>query len=234
MPFDPVSTGLGAAGLVGNYFAGASAANAQKEAMRRQAQLVARQGQLFSQAQPLYQPLLQKYAEAAGLNQQTTGQLRPGFGVGGAYGSLQDQERLRAAEEQIGQHQQQQANQLRFQLGNRGIADASIGAALARNAQQGQGEYNQFRRGLALAAPQEQYQRLGTLQNALGLGFGQGGQAAQGYGQQAGQYGQQAAQNFGNIGNILQQYQYMKALKNYGQQPGGQASGDELLSIFGM
>jgi hypothetical protein len=106
------------------------------------------------------------------------------------------------------------ANRLRFQLGRAGIAEGSQASALARNAQQGQQEFGQFRRGLAINAGQEQERRMQALQQLIAQGFGQGSQAVAGYGQQAGMYGQQAQSAFGGLGNIIQQMEYMKMLRN--------------------
>jgi hypothetical protein len=90
--------------------------------------------------------------------------------------------------------------------------EGAMGANLARLAGQGQQEYGQFRRGLAINAGQEQERRLAALQNLISQGFGQGSQAAAGYGQQAGMYGQQANQNYSDLGSLFQNYQYKNQL----------------------
>lgn len=235
MGYDPLTgilTGVTAgAGLI----EGQSANKASKEMMRRQAQLIQKQGQTYGQAQQYYQPLLQQYANQAGLggDLQQVGEghfasnpSRAGFGLGGHYGSYEDQLRLKGAQSDIAHHTMAGANQLRHQLGGMGIADASIGAALARNQQAGDQQFGQFRRGLAINAQAEQERRLQVLQNALQLGFGQGGQASAGYGQQAGVYGNQANQAYAGVGNALQNYGYMRGLGGYGQQGGYGSEGD--------
>jgi hypothetical protein len=216
---DPYSTGLAAAGALGNFFAGRSAAKASKEQMRRQNQILQRQGQLFASSQQYYPGLLQAGAQYAGLggmpgapnSQQQTN------AYGKEWGDNSDQLRLRAAEEDIRKRQMLQAQQLRHQLGGAGVADASIGAALGRNQQQGQQQYGEFRRGLAINAGAEMDRRRQGFLGQLGTGFGMGGQAAAGFGQQGAQYGQQADQAYGGLGNILSQYMYQRTL---GQQPG--------------
>lgn len=224
---DPWSTGIAAGSALLGGITGASAAKSQKELMRRQAQLINKQSQTYGQAQPFYAPLLQQYANQAGLGGdfQQVGEghfaanpSRAGFGLGGRYGSYEDQLRLKGAQSDIAHHTMAGANQLRHQLGGMGIADASIGAALARNQQAGDQQFGQFRRGLAINAQAEQERRLGVLQNALQLGFGQGGQASAGYGQQAGVYGQQANQAFNGVNQALQSYGYQRALGGQGGQ----------------
>lgn len=223
---------IAAGTAVFNGIQGNSAAQAQKEALRRQGQIAKRQLQTYASAQNFYDPLLQQYAANAGLGggleQVGEGHFamnpsRAGFGLGGQYGSYEDQLRLKQAQSDIAHHQMAGANQLRHQLGGMGIADASIGAALARNQQAGDQQFGQFRRGLAINAGQEQERRLALLQNALGLGFGQGGQASAGYGQQAAAYGNQANQAFNGVNQALQAYGYQRALG--GQQQGGGGAG---------
>jgi hypothetical protein len=203
---------LGAAGVIGNYITGNSAANAQKEAARRQAQLIQLQAQNFKTAQPAYGQLVQAYAQRAGLG-QPAGQ---GVGPGGVFGTPEDAARFRAFEEFNNRSALQNQNRLSHDLANRGIASGSLAAAFAQNERARQGATSNFGRQLQIMAPQEQERRLGLLQNAVGMGFGQGGAASAGYGQQAGMYGQQAAGAFGNINNIAQQYMYGRQL---GQQP---------------
>lgn len=243
-----VDDAIAGAGVVGNFVTGRSAANAQKEAMRRQAQLIQRQTQTYAQAQPAYNQLLQQYmanaglGPSAGVTQQAPGQFglqnrSQQFGLGGGFGSYEDQLRLQGAQEDIARHQMQGANQLRFQLGQRGLADASIGAALGRNAALGQQQYGQFRRQLAIQAPQEQERRMAALQGLIGMGFGQGGAASAGYGQQAGVYGNQANQAYNAIGGIAQNWQQQNALQNYmnqyGVNPAGGYGGTASTGVLG-
>lgn len=209
---------LSGVGGFASLLGGRSASNASKEQSRRQAQLLEMQGQNFRAAQPYYQQALQQASQYAGLGLGAPdAQGRQHFGLGGNWGNQEDQLRLQQAEEDINRRQQMQSNQLRFQAGRSGLNEGALGANLARNAAQGQQQYGQFRRGLAINAGQEQERRLQALQQLIGQGFGQGSQAAAGYGQQAGMYGQQAQQSFGDLGNILQQFQYQR---NLGQQPG--------------
>lgn len=221
MAVDPYSTAIAGVGAVANFFAGRSAAKSQKEYNRRLAQGADLQNQVFRQSIPVYQQLIQQYAQRA-LPQSVGGQ----FGAERGYGSPEDQLRLRAAEEDVNRYYQQQANQLRNQLG--GTASRStLDAALARLGTQQAQQLSGFRRGLAIQSGQEQERRLGELARLLGIGFGQGGQAAQAYGQLGAQYGQQANQAFGGLGDILQQFQYSRALQGLGQQQplGGLGSG---------
>jgi hypothetical protein len=207
---------LGGAGAVGSLLGGLAANKASKEMSRRQAQGIQMQNQNARLTQPYFQQALQQAANYANLGNadgvSQTGDSR--FRLGGNWGNEQDQLRLQQAEEDIARRQMLNANRLRFQLGRAGIAEGSQASALARNAQQGQQEFGQFRRGLAINAGQEQERRMQALQQLIAQGFGQGSQAVAGYGQQAGMYGQQAQSAFGGLGNIIQQMEYMKMLRN--------------------
>jgi hypothetical protein len=204
---------LSGIGGISSLLGGRSASNAQKEQSRRQSQLLDMQNQNFRQAQPFYGQALQQAANYAGLN----GDLRGGdgqFSLGGNWGNREDQLRLQQAEEDIRRRQQAAGNQFRFQAQRSGLNEGAMGAGLARLAGQGQQDYGQFRRGLAIQAGQEQERRMQALQQLIAQGFGQGSQAVAGYGQQAGMYGQQAQSAFGGLGNIIQQMEYMKMLRN--------------------
>jgi len=209
------SEAIAGGGALLNYFAGQSAQNAQKEQLRRQTQLLKKQSKLFDTAQGYYGPALAQLAGRANL-QVAPGVVQTGVGqyrdasLGGNIGDNTDQLRLRQGEEEIEKYFRQLQNQARFRQGTPGMYASGTQARLLSD--QGQ-QFGQFRRGLALQAGQEQERRLGLLQNALGAGFGMGGQAAQGFGQQGAMYGQQAQQAFGDIGNIIAQYQYMQALQ---------------------
>lgn len=210
-----LNEGIGLLGAGASLFGGMSQQKASKELLRRQAQYASMQGQTYKAAQPTYQALLAEYARQAGIG--------PGAQRFDQYGlDPQRQLALRMNEEQIGRQQQQQANQLRFQLGQRGEASASIGAALGRNAQQAGQATSDFRRNMFINAPQVEQQRLGLLQGALGPALGAGSQAAQIYGQQGQYAGQQAGQDFSNLAGIIQQHQYSQQLK--GLNGGGQLS----------
>lgn len=232
---DPWSTGLAVGGSVANLFQGGGAAKAEKEMRRRQAQTIQLQNQNFLAAQPYFKQALDQAAMYAGLGDGVTrgadgsyqlgampGQ-RPG-GLGSSWGNREDQLRLQAAEEDINRRQQQAANWARFQQGRAGISEGAQSATLGRIASQGQQDYSRFRRDLEINAVAERERRMAALQNLIAQGFGQGSQAAAGFGQQAGAYGQQAASAFGNINNIIQQYQFQRALQGLPQptqQPAG-------------
>lgn len=208
---------LGGVGAVGSLLGGLSANKASKENMRRQTQLLNMQNQNFRAAQPYFGQALQQAANYAGLGADGVQQTADNrFRLGGGWGNEQDQLRLQQAEEDIARRQMMNANRLRFQLGRAGIAEGSQASALARNAQLGQQEFGQFRRGLAIDQGREQERRMQALQNLIAQGFGQGSQAAAGYGQQAANYGQQAGGMFGNVGSILQQMEYQKMLRQLG------------------
>jgi hypothetical protein len=221
----------GAAGA--NAVTGHSANKASKEMMRRQAQTIQLQNQNFLAAQPYFKQALERAAMYAGLgdgvsqgangNFQLGAQPGQNFGMGGNWGNREDQLRLQAAEEDINRQAKMRGDQMRFQFGRAGLNQGALGANLARNQAGALQQYGQFRRGLAIDAGQEQERRMQALQNLIAQGFGQGSQAAAGFGQQAGQYGQQAAGAFQGIGNILQQQQYMQALRGM-PQPGATAS----------
>lgn len=228
---DPYSTGIAAAGALGSYFTGKSAAKAQKEQMRRQAQLLQMQGQTYKAAMPTYQAALAQYAQAAGLDpnhhtmQPMAGQ--PGYQVGNQWGDPTDQYRFAAAQDSINHLAQQHQNQLQHTLAARGIASSSVGAALAHNQQAALQDLAGFRRNLAIDAPHEAERRRAALLGALGPAFGQGSQASAGYGGQAAQYGQQANQAYAGLGNIVQNWQQQNALQHfsnlYGTNPAGTA-----------
>jgi hypothetical protein len=233
-----LGTGLAAAGMSGNLIGGLSAAKAQKEYSRRMAQGVQMQNELFRQAQPYYQQLLQAAAQRAGIGGQgygpggVTGEVdRRQFGLGGQYGSVEDQLRLGQAQEDIERYYQQQANQARHKMGATGLMASGLGARLASDQAR---DYAGFRRGLALNAGQEQERRLGELRNLMGMGFNQGSQAIGGYGQLGAQYGQQANQAFAGLGAGLQNWQHMNALRRYGPQPAGSINDEELLRLLAL
>jgi hypothetical protein len=222
-----IAEGIGAAGAIGSFLGGRSAAKSQKEMARRQAQTIQMQNQNFRQAQPYFQQALQQAANYAGLGGdglRQTGesqfQMLGGqrAGLGGNWGNREDQLRLQQGEEDINRRQQMTLNRLRFMLGQRGVAEGSQAAALGRAAAQGPQEFGQFRRGLAINAGQEQERRMQALQQLIAQGFGQGSAASAGYGQQAGMYGQQAAGANQDLGNILQQYMYQRNLGQLGEQ----------------
>lgn len=253
----PILGALGAVGAIGSLFGGRSAQKAQKEQLRRQGDIAGQQANLFRQATPYYNALLQNYAQQLGLNvappqtiTQNTGAMRSAGGLkvapvqrqvanpayaqyqqqqaaqpaqggllGSNWGTQADQLRLQQAEEDINRASQQRANQLRFQLGSRGIADSTIAAALAQNEARAGDEFARFRRGLAVAAPQEQTQRLGQMLGFLGPALGAGSSAAGIYGGQGALFGQQAAGNYGTIGQLAQQYAYQDALRRRMRQP---------------
>lgn len=211
-------------GLV-NAITGRSAAKASKEMMRRQAQTIQLQNKNFLAAQPYFQQLMQAYAGRAGIG------LAPGLTQTGAntfrattpgrlgsnYGSPEDQLRMSAAEEDVNRYFQQQANQLRHRLGQGAGAEAALARLGSQQAQQLAG----FRRQLAIEAPREEERRMANLMQLIGMGFGQGTQAAAGFGQQGAQYGQQAAAANQGLGNIVQQYMYQNTLANQLGQGGG-------------
>jgi hypothetical protein len=216
-----VDDALNVAGGISSFLGGRSASKAQKEQSRRQSQLLDLQNQNFRNAQQYFQPALQQAAIDAGVYGQD---LRGGnghFGVGN-WGNQQDQMRLQQAEEDIARRQKIANNQFRFNANRQGLTEGAQGANLARLAGQGQQQYSQFARQLAIDAPRERERKMQQLLALMGQGFGQGSQAAAGYGQQAGMYGQQASQSYGDLGNIIQQHQYQNMfnkLQNPAQAP---------------
>lgn len=239
-----IGEGLAAAGAIGNYFQGRSAANAQKEMSRRQAQLIGAQTGLFNQTVPQYQQLLQEYARRAGIggggysqeygnamSQRNAGALPPGasgYQPGGTItqyrqgpnDGLMPEDRIRLEQLREGLNQQGRygANQLRFNMGLQGLNQGAQGEAQRRLQSDLAKAYSRGQQQIGLDAIGRQDQRLAAFQNALGFGLGQGSQAAGGYGQQAQMYGNQAQQAYGGIGDIVSQYQYGQNLRRYGQQ----------------
>jgi hypothetical protein len=231
MPFDPWSTGLAVFGTGANALAERSAAKAQKEAMRRQAQLIGLQSQQYRQAMPTYQSLLASGAQYAGVAPGQH-QMQPlGGQMGSAWGNPEDQLRFAAAQDQINRRAQQGQNQLQATLARRGIASSSIGAALAQNQRSAQRDLGGFQRQLAIEAPHEMERRRAALAGLLNPAFGQGAAASAGYGQQGQIYGQQAGQAAGGIQDILAQYGYQRAL---GQHPSPHAVSDGMNPKTGM
>jgi len=241
-------------GLVGagsSFLGGRSAANAQKEASRRQAQLIKKQSNLFGQTSPLYLQLLQQAAQGLGgyggpgSAAQMLGYGQPQGQAGHQiayqnpvtghysdpqqqpqmpnYGGLspEDNLRLKGAEEDINRYAQQNANRLRFNANLSGLNTGAQGAGLARNEQEAMRQYAQFRRGLAVNAPHEQQQRFQNFASLLNPGLGMGAAASAGYGNQAALAGQQADAGYAGVGQALQNYQYQRNLKKYGQNPYG-------------
>lgn len=214
---DPLTTGLTAGAAVLDFFGGRSAAKSQKEMARRQAQTIQLQNQNFLAAQPYYRQALEQAARFAGLGGGVTQGANGNFQLGGVpgtagYGSPEDRLRFQTAEEDINRAEKMRRNQLLNQYARLGINQGAQAAGLARNASLAQQQLGQFRRQQAINAPLEQQQRLAFLQNLISQGFGQGSQAAAGFGQQAGMYGQQANQAFGDLGNLVQNYQYQNML----------------------
>lgn len=78
---------------------------------------------------------------------------------------------------------------------------------------------------------------MAALQGLIGMGFGQGGAASAGYGQQAGVYGNQANQAYNAIGGIAQNWQQQNALQNYmnqyGVNPAGGYGGTASTGVLG-
>lgn len=240
--------GIGLAGAVGSYLTGRSAANSQKELSRRQAQIIQQQGKTYAQTNPYYLQLLQSAAQNIGLGQggQQMGSNGQPMAVRDPvtghyhdptpqqdYGGLtpEDNLRLRAAEEDINRNANLGANRLRFQGQLSGLNTGAQEAGQAHNQQLALQQYANYRRQLAIQAPQEQAQRLQQFAGLLNPGLGQGAAASAGYGQQAGQYGQQAAQGFAGVGQALQNYQYQQNLKKYSQQ--GVPSADSIRNMVG-
>lgn len=230
MAVDPYTTGAAVVGMGANYLQGRSAAKAQKEVARRQAQTISMQNENFRAAQPAFRGVMREYMNRAGLRDENGVQQvgdghynlggMPGqpqnYGLGGQYGSPELQMRLRAAEEDINKRRTMQANQLRHQLGGAGVAQASVGAALARNQSEADQQYAGFRRQLAIDADAEQERRLAALQQMISLGFGQGSQAMAGMGQQSQMYGQQQAAANQGMSNIMGQWAMGRQLQGLG------------------
>ncbi|MBA3758921.1 MAG: hypothetical protein H0X07_00140 [Gemmatimonadales bacterium] len=217
MPFG-VSEGIAAAGAIGNFFSGRSAMKSQKENMRRQSQLLGMQNQTYRATQPMYLDALRAYAGNANLG----GDLRQAganrFQLGSDYGGDADRLRFQAAEEDISRLARMRGAGLQSQLARRGIAGGSQAAALAGNERSAMADLTRFRRSLAINAGQERERRLGLLMGAMGPAFGQGSQAAAGYGQQAGIYGQQANQAAAATGQIISDWTQRRALEDYMKQ----------------
>lgn len=236
-----LGTAIGGLGAVGSFFGGRSAAKAQKEHLRRQSQFADMSNATYRQAQPVYMQMLQQLAGRAGLGGTGGGGLtqvgdnrwrvnpsatpRQNFGMGGNYGTYEDQLRLLGAEEDINRLADTRANQIGFRMQQSGINDAARAAALQRSDQDAMNNYSQFRRGLAINAGQEQERRLAMLAGALNPALSQGALGANIEGQQAGIFGNQAAQANAALGGIFQNFGQQRALGNYSNQygvvPGG-------------
>lgn len=242
MPFG-IGEGIGLAGMAANFATGRSAQRASKENLRRQEQYQQAANETYRAAQPGYLAGLQQMAGRAGIADQSGvvshgqghfslgqqgGDDRRQFGLGGNYGSREDQLRFQAAQEDINRLARLRGNQLQSTMHNRGIADSSQAAALAGNERAAMADLTGFRRNLAINAGQEQERRLQQYMAALGPAFGQGAQAAQIAGQQGQYYGQQANQAYAGVGQIVQDWQQRNALQDYMQRYGVNTGGGGL------
>lgn len=207
----------GAFGLLGAN----SAARNQRRATGAQRNIAQQQAGLFRQASPYYQPILEYLAGNAGLTPLTAPGRSPaatgtaGQPLPGGEGSLQpgalgifqsnpaDALRFRQAEEDLARSRIAREQQLRFRLGRQGAGEATTAAAIARNEQDYQTGLGQFRRAQAIQAGSEQERRIGALLAALGIGFGQGGNAAAIFGNQANLAGNQLGQSGGMLSQAL-------------------------------
>jgi hypothetical protein len=228
-------------GALGLYSAGSAARN-QKRAVRAQEGIARNQTQLFRQTSPFYNAALSYLAQNAGLQipgTATPANGSPGStplpaGTGGLPGIFgqneQDRLAFQAAEEDLSRTRDRSAEQLKFQLGQRGAGEATISSALARN----EGDYMQqlsaFRRQLALAARAEQERRVASLLGALNPGLGQGAAASGAFGGLANMFGGQGAAAAGGLNSFLQNWYLAEAMKKYRGGTGGIAGGDPLNS----
>lgn len=210
---------LALGGGVLNAITGRSQAKASKEMMRRSAQGIQAQNEMFRYAQPMYQNALQQLAaHAAPGNGQ-------GAGLNGAWGNAEDRLRMTAAEDNISRLARQRSAQLQHTLGQRHIATGSQGAALAQNERSAMRDLAGFNRQLAINAPQEWERRQGLLLNAMNPALSMGQNAISNANQMGQYYGNQAAQSFGGIGQLAQGYFQNQALQNYLNSRGGQPGG---------
>ncbi len=217
------------------------AAGAQRRALAPQRAIGQQQLALFRQAAPQYAGILQFLSGQAGLPYQQTAQATragvPGFlgagatgpapvaaapeglgGIGnqalGIYGqNPADVYRFRQAQDEIDRQNQAGQSQLSFALGRQGAGSATTSAALAQAEQGRLTRLEEFRRGLAINAQQEQERRVGALLAALGVGMGQGNAAAGIFGGQANLAAGQGAAAGGALGDFLQSWLLYQALR---------------------
>ena len=216
-----LGSALTGAGALGSLLGGRSSQKASKEMLRRQAQGISLMNEQFRNAQPTYQSALQQYAQRSGLGQGYSPDAQGAeFGLGGRYGTREDQLRFAGAQDDIDRLARVRGNQLQNTMQRRGIATGSQAAALASNERAALADLARFRRGLAINAGQEQERRLGQLLGALNPALSMGQTGAALAGQQGQYYGNQAAQQFGNIGAIAQNWMQQQALRDYMQQYG--------------
>ncbi len=142
------------------------------------------------------------YAQRRGINvpQQQPG-MDPNMGI---WNNPTDRFRMGQAQDDIDRYQMQQQNQLRHNLGGRGIMDSSVtGGAMQRLASDAMREQAGARRDLAISAPQEQERRAMMFMQSLAPMLGMGQQAFENYGGLAGQKMQQANQANSVLPNML-------------------------------
>jgi hypothetical protein len=248
MAVDPYSTAIQGAGVLANYYTGASANKASKEMMRRQAQGLDLANQTYRQAMPYYGSALQQLAANAGVMREpgvmqtgenrfslspSGGDDRAQFGLGGGFGTRGTQLKFQAGQEAAERYARMRGNSLAGTARNRGLTEGTIGAMLGGNERAMQHNLLGFRRQLAMQEEQDQQQKLAALMAGLGPAFGQGAQAMAGYGQQAGQYGQQANQAFAGMNQGVQDWSQQEALRRYAQQRNEQAWWDQD-PVFGI
>jgi hypothetical protein len=137
----------------------------------------------------------------------------------GIWNNPEDRMRLMAAQDDIDRYQQQQGNQLKHNLGQRGMLDSgAYGAGLARQGSNALQSYADFRRQMAIGAGTEEERRIANFMNALAPGMNMAQPAANTFsqlGQQAGQQQQQSNQSLQGLFQMMGQM--------FGPQP-GQAS----------
>lgn len=171
--------------------------------MDRMGEFTGGQMQQYQQAIPQYNEATDFLRQQAGLGPQpmyndvmarrrgmTIPQQDPNLGV---WNNPADQFRMGQARDDIDRYTMQQQNQMKYLLGQRGMADSSVmGGAMQRLASDAMREYARQRQDLAISAPQEQERRIAMFMQSLAPMLGMGQQAFQNYGQLAGNKMQQA------------------------------------------
>ena len=167
------------------------------------------QMQEYNSAMPQYHGASNFLQQQAGLNQGGIGepqgndvyaqrrgiqmpQQDPNMGI---WNNPTDRFRMGQARDDIDRYQMQQQNQLRHDMGGRGMMDSSVtGGAMQRLASDAMRQYAQQRQDLAVSAPQEQERRVMMFLQSLAPMMNMGQQSFQNYGELAGNKMLQAQQ----------------------------------------
>ena len=214
---------ISAVGTIGGLLASRKANKQAGQQLGLQKQAAAGQQQLFNTASPYYSQLLEALGGTVGLgagagapNYWQASQL-PYTNVTpqqlGVYANPADALRLRAAEDYTRQGLHNALGNFSFTTGMRGLGGSSLEAsgrsALLGHAQQTLGD---FARQLAINAPQEYVQRLGSLGGMLNPGLGAGPAAGQLFGQGAQTFGQMGANAGAGVANTISAYLQARAM----------------------